>query len=769
MTNSLKSQLELTADASGVEAGVSKAKKSLASLGATAAAEGQKAAAGIDKMGKSAGTSSKDVEQATRRAERAIQSQIALLEAGERGSRKYYESLYGGRGADLEKLQPILEKLDSVAKLSREADHALEKGGKQLSAYGVSAKQTAAALRGVPAQLTDIITGLSSGQAPLTVLIQQGGQLKDMFGGVAPAARALGGALLGLINPYTLLAGAVVGIGAAYNSGSKEADAYAKALILTGNAAGQTVDGLSDMAERIDGVVGTQAAAAAALAEFAANGNIAGSSLERFATVAIRMEKSTGQAVKETVKQFAELGKSPVEAAVKLNESTNFLTESVYKQIRALDAQGRTAEAGSVAQKAFADAMESRLSEIDGRLGTIEKGWRSVKGAAAEAWDAMLNVGRQATLEDQLANAERELANRTSRGALNESPGAIASFEKGNQLLKDRIETMKESQRLAGTVADRQREATERVGARVQFDKEADKYLSQRVLMEREIAKINEIADKAQVSRLERERLIAAIREKYKEPDKTGDAQDAIIAAKIAPLVAAAEAAVNADFEATDKLAKDQIKALVEGSIEERQQILKSIDESYAANDKKLQEEAGFVDGKWVGNLKKVDDAARQLGLTFSSAFEDAIVSGKDFSDVLRGIEQDVIRIAVRETITKPAAAQLTGLFSGLFSGSSGSSVPSADGGGFTGSGSRSGGLDGKGGFMAMLHPQETVIDHTRGQSASSSSYGVPINLTVVNNIDSRTDRREVALLADTASRNAVAQALDKLNRQRRI
>lgn len=52
--------------------------------------------------------------------------------------------------------------------------------------------------------------------------------------------------------------------------------------------------------------------------------------------------------------------------------------------------------------------------------------------------------------------------------------------------------------------------------------------------------------------------------------------------------------------------------------------------------------------------------------------------------------------------------------------------VASFDGGGFTGRGARSGGLDGRGGFMAMLHPNETVVDHTKGGSG----------VTIVNNID---------------------------------
>jgi len=54
----------------------------------------------------------------------------------------------------------------------------------------------------------------------------------------------------------------------------------------------------------------------------------------------------------------------------------------------------------------------------------------------------------------------------------------------------------------------------------------------------------------------------------------------------------------------------------------------------------------------------------------------------------------------------------------------------SFEGGGFTGSGSRSGGIDGRGGFPAVLHPNETVIDHTKGQKMGG--------ITIVNNIDAK-------------------------------
>jgi phage-related minor tail protein len=105
----------------------------------------------------------------------------------------------------------------------------------QLGKTGQSAAQTANAMRMIPAQMTDIIVGLSTGQSPFMVLMQQGGQLKDMFGGIGPAIKGVGGYVLGLINPVTLAAAAVGVLGLAYYKGSQEQDEFYKSLVLTGN------------------------------------------------------------------------------------------------------------------------------------------------------------------------------------------------------------------------------------------------------------------------------------------------------------------------------------------------------------------------------------------------------------------------------------------------------------------------------------------------------------------------------------------------------
>lgn len=76
---------------------------------------------------------------------------------------------------------------------------------------GISAKQAAYQMRMIPAQMTDIAVSLAGGQSPFMVLLQQGGQLKDMFGGIVPATKAVGTYISGLVNPFTLAAGAVKG------------------------------------------------------------------------------------------------------------------------------------------------------------------------------------------------------------------------------------------------------------------------------------------------------------------------------------------------------------------------------------------------------------------------------------------------------------------------------------------------------------------------------------------------------------------------------
>ena len=272
---------------------------------------------------------------------------------------------------------------------------------------GNTSKQTAQALRQLPAQFSDIFISLQAGQSPLTVFLQQGAQIKDSFGGVGPALAETARYALGLVNPFTLAAAAVGAAAFAYKQGSDEITAYQRSLILTGNAAGTTAGRLGDMAKAIDGTVGTQRQAAAALAEVAGTGKFAADQIQAVATAAVAMEEATGKAVSETIAEFKKLADEPAAASAKLNEQYNYLTASVYAQIAALEAQGDAVGAQELAIETFGDAMERRANQIEGNLGLIEQAWKGIKNVAAEAWDEMLGVGRESTLQDQLEQLRR--------------------------------------------------------------------------------------------------------------------------------------------------------------------------------------------------------------------------------------------------------------------------------------------------------------------------------------------------------------------------
>lgn len=318
--------------------------------------------------------------------------------------------------------------IKSLAASGKEAEQALDAYSRQAQAAGLSTKAYTAALRGVPAQFTDIVVSLQGGMNPFTVLLQQGGQLKDMFGGIGPATRALGGYVVGLINPFTLVAAAVATLGVGYYKGSREADEFRKSLVLTGNAAGTNVGALADLSKQISVTVGTTGAAAEVLAQLAGSGKIAGDSLATVATAALEMKDATGRAVEETVAEFVEIGKDPVEAARKLNEQYNFLTAATYSQIVALKEQGDTVGATKLLTDTYADTISTRSKEITENLGYIERAWRGVWSMTKNAGDAVAEFGRSQGIAGQLSDAQRELAEIDKR-----MQNPIAASSKRNQ------------------------------------------------------------------------------------------------------------------------------------------------------------------------------------------------------------------------------------------------------------------------------------------------------------------------------------------------
>ncbi|MDR2297844.1 MAG: phage tail tape measure protein [Comamonas sp.] len=319
----------------------------------------------------------------------------------------------------------------------RDADSAMGKTGK-------SASELQLAMRGVPAVLGDIAVSIQGGVPAMTIFMQQGLQLRDMFGGFGAAARGVGSSILGMVNPFTAGATAMLALGVAYYQGSKEVDEYHKALVLSGNQAGTSVDQLNAMARSMASTVGTQGAAAAGLVEMAKSSKVGSDNLKEFTTSAVLWQSATGQAVSETAKQFAELSNDPLKASLALNEQMNYLTADVYNQIKALEQQGKTEEAAAVAQKAYSDAMNSRSAELVENLGYIEKASSFVTSSAKKMWDAVLGIGRTTASTDQfsekIARLEAEIADRNRRAKEDGDPAwaiGTAKLQKQLQAVKD--------------------------------------------------------------------------------------------------------------------------------------------------------------------------------------------------------------------------------------------------------------------------------------------------------------------------------------------
>lgn len=217
--------------------------------------------------------------------------------------------------------------------------------------------------------------------------------------------------VIGVLAPVGLLIAAVGGLSAAYIAGSREQDEFNKSLTLTGNYAGVSASGLAEMARQVSSTVGTTGAAAEVLATLAGKGDLASESFVAITQAALSMEEATGRAVGDTVAEFVRLGEDPVKASKALNEQYNYLTASVYSQIKALEEQGDRAGAVKLATEAYADAVRARSREVLDNLGAIERGWNAIRTATKGAIDATLNIGRQQTIAQEIAEIKARLSN----------------------------------------------------------------------------------------------------------------------------------------------------------------------------------------------------------------------------------------------------------------------------------------------------------------------------------------------------------------------
>nr|WP_244773716.1 phage tail length tape measure family protein [Alysiella crassa]UOP08215.1 phage tail length tape measure family protein [Alysiella crassa] len=259
----------------------------------------------------------------------------------------------------------------------------------------------------MPAQMTDIVTQLAGGQSPFLIAIQQGGQMRDSFGGFGNMFKGIAAS----ISPFKLaMAGAVGAIGAvgyAMYAGAKEGREFENVLTLSGDRAGITADRLQVVADTVGGTTGSFSAAREAVMAFAAEGRIARDDYADFATSVSLMSQATGKDVSELVGEFTKIGDDPVKAVVELSGKYKSMTADVYAQVTALKEQGKEQEAVRLVQKLYADETADMAKKVTENLGWIERVWKNIKEESSGAWEVMKSWGRDSTFSEQIAKLER--------------------------------------------------------------------------------------------------------------------------------------------------------------------------------------------------------------------------------------------------------------------------------------------------------------------------------------------------------------------------
>lgn len=329
-------------------------------------------------------------------------------------------------GAQFEHFNTILnqtrERLSGVADVLPEALSRQEAAARRA---GISVGQYSAALRTLPAQFTDIATQLAGGQSPFLILLQQGGQIKDSFGGLGPILQALRDALFGfneesretsesaagisdaaeglnntseaaeklgraggLLNTFNLAIAGTVGLlallaGAAYSS-SQQFDNVARSLILMGGAGFSSMQQLNDAAKAVaDNAGASLAESVDTLVQLNDTGKYTADQMSKIAKSILAMGDA-GLDTKAALADFSRLASDPIKALASLNQQYGFVDEAMMKHIITLEkTKGKTAAANE-AIRLFADTMEDRSNKIVEATDNIGQAWNGIKAFSSD-------------------------------------------------------------------------------------------------------------------------------------------------------------------------------------------------------------------------------------------------------------------------------------------------------------------------------------------------------------------------------------------------
>lgn len=304
-------------------------------------------------------------------------------------------------------------------------------------------------------QTTDLVTQIASGQSPFIAILQQGGQLKDVMGGVGNAFRAVGS----LITPFTVgmtaAAGSIAAVAYSFINAEKESAAFRDNMILTGRYAGVTQSQVSALSQTLgtDLNVGFSKANDVILS-LVSSGKFTYATIDDLSKLILRFSKLSGVDAAEATQKLMGAFDGTAASVRTLDSQYNFLTLAQYKQIVALEKAGKAQEAIQLGVKAFSDSIENQKRD----LGTLEKLWKSVGEAITYAKDAILGFGRNSD-QDDLMKLAKDIERITSDIGGTDTL-SIANRATNKKLLQEKMnDYLALAKKMQGDVATAQKES----------------------------------------------------------------------------------------------------------------------------------------------------------------------------------------------------------------------------------------------------------------------------------------------------------------------
>ena len=453
----------------------------------------------------------------------------------------------------------------------------------------------------------------------------------------------------------------------------------------------------------------------------------------------IKLAAELAPAIKEIAEQLLEAGKAGEGLGASIAEGV----KTGIDALKTLRQSVRTVTGGTTVGTAVAmedqtgSAMLNRIDELEqqqARIAAAQADGRTITGGsdydiarefgnAAEALTGMLDLEKAASkVQAEIAELKGELA------GLPEITLAEAEAQKKLLEIEDQRRAGALSEGDAKEKSDYIRRGLESQRQELQWQADLFKEINER---EKELQKYNKLNADGQGAITDEKKEQLSVQEEIDRLTKEIEAEGM----SVLPFK---------DFEALGSELELLIPSIedVVGAISTKpESIVGALGKTKAATTE-------FKDSA-TDDLKTVTDAATETFSAFEeygkaatsnveSAIDEFARSGKfSVKDFAASVLSDLAAITAKAAILGGIFGNSSyggngtgGIFSSLLkSFTTTGSVPSADGGGFTGYGSRSGGVDGKGGFPAILHPNETVLDHTKGQGMGG---GTTVNQTIM-------------------------------------